>query len=114
MVDCGVTEHVITDNSKFINFDQNFEPGNHFLKLADGSWKEEMPVSIYAIAMDTFVDVSWKILYIYQQNIYYNGAHISFEQDNSQLIYPNKAVVIITQRGHFYYLKNIVSARNAS
>ena len=36
-VDCGATEHVITDKSKFINFDQNFEPGNHFVKLADGS-----------------------------------------------------------------------------
>ena len=36
-VDCGATKHVITDKSKFINFDQNFEPGNHFVELADGS-----------------------------------------------------------------------------
>ena len=40
------------------------------------------------------------------------GAHISFEQDNSQLIYPNGAVFNITQRGPLYYLKNIVSAKN--
>ena len=31
LVNCMATEDVITDNSKFINFDQNFEPGNHFV-----------------------------------------------------------------------------------
>ena len=40
--------------------------------------------------------------------------HISFEHDNCQLNYPNGAVFNITQRGRLYYLKNIVSARNAT
>ena len=31
LVNCGATNHVITDQS------QNFEPGNHFVELADGS-----------------------------------------------------------------------------
>ena len=35
LVNCRATEYVITDKSKFINFDQNFEPGNHFVELAD-------------------------------------------------------------------------------
>ena len=35
LVDCRATNHVITDKSKFINFDQNFEPGNHFVELVD-------------------------------------------------------------------------------
>ena len=43
-----------------------------------------------------------------------NNVHISSEHDNCQLIYPNSAVFNITLRGHFYYLKNIVSARNAT
>ena len=43
-----------------------------------------------------------------------NGMHINFEHDNCQLIYPNGAVFNITQRGWLYYLKNIVSARNAT
>ena len=43
-----------------------------------------------------------------------NCAHISFEHDNCQLIYPDGAVFNITQRGHLYYLKNIVSTRNAT
>ena len=38
MVDYRATEHVITDKSRFVNFYQNFEPGNHFVELADGSW----------------------------------------------------------------------------
>ena len=42
-----------------------------------------------------------------------NGACISFECENCQLIYPNGAVFSITQRGCLYYLKNIVSARNS-
>ena len=36
LVNCSATEH-ITDKSKFINFDQNFEPGYHFVELADRS-----------------------------------------------------------------------------
>ena len=43
-----------------------------------------------------------------------NGAHISFEHDNCQLIYSSGIVFNITQRGCLYYLKNIVSARNAT
>ena len=38
----------------------------------------------------------------------------SFEHDNCQLIYPNGAVFNITQEGRLYYLKNIISARNAT
>ena len=33
LVDCRLTEHVITNKLKFINFDQNFEPGNHFVEI---------------------------------------------------------------------------------
>ena len=43
-----------------------------------------------------------------------NDAHTSFECDSCQLIYLNGAVFNITQRGCLYYLKNIVSARNAT
>ena len=37
LVNCGATEHVRTDKPKFINFDQYFEPGNHFVESADRS-----------------------------------------------------------------------------
>ena len=32
---CQWAKHVITDKSKFINFDQNFEPRNNFVELAN-------------------------------------------------------------------------------
>ena len=41
-----------------------------------------------------------------------NSVHTSFERDNYQLIYLHGAVFNITQRGHLYYLENIVSDRN--
>ena len=41
-----------------------------------------------------------------------NSVHLSLEQDNSQLIYPNGAVFNITQRGCLYYLKIILFAKN--
>ena len=61
-------------------------------------------------------------LYIptFKQNIFSvlvatkNGVHISFKRDNWQLIYPNGAVFNIKQRGRLYYLKNIISAKNAT
>ena len=62
-----------------------------------------------------------KKCFIYTNKIYFqykrwqkNGAHISFEHDNCHLVYPNGAVFNITQRRRLYYLKNFISARNAS
>ena len=79
------------------------------------------PTFIYAIAKDTCRCILKIALYIptFKQNIFSvqaatkNGAHISFEH-NCQLIYPNGAVFNIIKRGHLYYLKNIISARNAT
>ena len=73
-----------------------------------------MPEFIYAIVKDMCRCILKNALYIptFKQNIFSvqaatkNGAHISFECDNCQLIHPFG--------GHLYYLKNIVSARNAT
>ena len=37
LVDCGATTHIVCDKSKFISFDDPFNPSSHFIKLADGS-----------------------------------------------------------------------------
>ena len=61
-----------------------------------------MPAFIYAIAKDKCVKNALYIL-TFKQNIFSvqvamkNGAHISFERDNCQLIYLNGAVFNITQ-----------------
>ena len=80
------------------------------------------PALIYAIVKDTGRCILKNTLYTatFKQNIFSvqvatkNDVHISFECDNCQLIYPNRAVFNITQRRRLYYLKNIVSARNAT
>ncbi|TWW53838.1 hypothetical protein D4764_0227770, partial [Takifugu flavidus] len=36
MVDTGATSHIVTDITKFKDFDENFKPQKHILELADG------------------------------------------------------------------------------
>ena len=36
LVDCGATTHIINDESKFVKFDEHFDPSCHVIELADG------------------------------------------------------------------------------
>ena len=100
MVNCDAAEPVITDKSKFINFDQNFEPGNNFVELTDGNRANNMmkrgDTCIYLRNSKGHMCrcILKNALYIYQllnkifsvQVATKNGAHISFENDNCQSI----------------------------
>ena len=37
LADCGATTHIINDESKFVFFEKNFNPNDHYIGLADGS-----------------------------------------------------------------------------
>ena len=37
LVDTGATAHILIDQSKFLKFDEDFKPENHYIELADGS-----------------------------------------------------------------------------
>ncbi|KAJ8019188.1 hypothetical protein HOLleu_42393 [Holothuria leucospilota] len=37
LVDFGATTHVVNDQSKFIRFDDDFNPADHYIGLADSS-----------------------------------------------------------------------------
>ena len=37
MVDTRATSHIIKDTERFKNFDDSFQPDNHFIELADGT-----------------------------------------------------------------------------
>ena len=39
LVHCGATTHIVNEKSKFVRFDQDFKPNEHFLKLIDGGRK---------------------------------------------------------------------------
>ena len=34
---CGATVHIVKKETKFVKFDENFDPYSHFTELADGS-----------------------------------------------------------------------------
>ena len=36
LVDTGATSHIINDKSKFVTFDEDFDPSYHAIELADG------------------------------------------------------------------------------
>ena len=116
LVDCMATKHM-TDKSKFINFDQKFEPGNRFVELADGSRENDLVLKrgntcIYLHNRKVYIcRCILKMLYIYQllNKIYFRYrrwqkwcAHKFWVW---QLIYPYGAVLHITLRGRLYYLK---------
>ena len=37
LVDSGASSHIFNDESKFISFDENYEPKKHSVELADGT-----------------------------------------------------------------------------
>ena len=37
LVDTGATAHILNEKSKFLKFDDNLKPENHYIELADGS-----------------------------------------------------------------------------
>ena len=39
LVDCGATSHIVRDKTRFISFDETFNPKDHFMELADGTRK---------------------------------------------------------------------------
>ena len=43
LVDCGATTHIVTDPSKFVTKDDCFDSSKHFIELADGSRKNNIP-----------------------------------------------------------------------
>ena len=44
LVDCGVTTHILNNDSKFINFYKNFDPSRYVVELADGSKYNNLPL----------------------------------------------------------------------
>ena len=112
LVNCSATKHVITDKSKSIDFDQNFEPGNHFVELADGSRVNSIVLKRGSVCIFLHNSkgnmcrcILINALYIptFKQNIFLQAAtkkmvHLSFEYDNCRLIYPNGVAFNITQR----------------
>ena len=84
LVDTGATSHIVNDSSKFINFDDNFDPNIHFMELADGSksnvvvGKGNAKVKLYDVKGNLHDVMLYNVLYIpsYNQNIFSVSAEV--------------------------------------
>ena len=127
LVDCGATTHIINDESKFIQFDDNFNPSCHIIELADGRKLNDL-VHKRGNACVELIDVHDNVhkcilhnaLYVpsFSQNIFSvqaatdRGANIEFHPDSATLISRN-TVFNIKRQGQLYYL-NMCNAGKVS
>lgn len=131
LVDCGATAHIITDESKFISFDERFDPKDHVIELADGSrssgivaGRGNAKVNIYDVNGNPCKFLLQDALYIpsYSQDIFSvqaatsKGASVRFNPNCAELRAPNGITFDVTKRGRLYYLNNVssVSKKNCT
>ena len=123
LVDCGATAHIITDRSKFVKFDDDFNPSLHFIELADGS--RTNVVQGRGLAKVVLYDVNGRprfcelnnALYVpsFSQDIFSvqaaadKGASVSFTANQSELRTPDGTMFDIKKRGKLYYLNSAIT-----
>ena len=120
LVDCGATTHIITDESKFVNFDDSFKPEQHYIELANGSRSNNIAEKRGDVKM-TLIDSGGKnvnailknALFIpsYPQDIFSvqaateRGASVTFQPNSAELVYRDGTTFDIDKIGRLYYLK---------
>ena len=129
LVDCGATTHIINDGSKFVNFDSQFDPENHYIELADGSRTNNLVMKkgdACVPLIDSCGNVQTAILenalYVpsFKQDIFSveaateKGASIEFKPNSAELISKNGTKFNIVKHGRLYFLNNTVSTNKAS
>ena len=122
LVDCGATTHIVTEKSKFTEFDEKFKPTEHVIELADGSRQHgvakgrgEASLKIYDVN-DKLQDVVLKnALYVpsYNNDIFSvkaateRGASLVFTPEYSRLIAKDGTAFEVENRGKLYFLNNV-------
>ena len=129
LVDCGATSHIIKDSSKFIKFDSDFNPSNHFIELADGSRTSGVAHGRGATSVLLFDinDSPHKVrlenaLYVpsYKRNLFSvqaateKGASVSFSSKSAELKASDGTSFPIEKEGKLYYLNNVNVCKNVS
>ena len=122
IVDSGCSAHIMTDDSSFIDFDENFEPQNHSIELADGRKYSNMAekrgtalVTLTDSNGNSYQSTLENCLYIpsYPENIFSvkaanrKGSSVCFYPNHAELIAPDGTVFNIHCRGSLFYLMNI-------
>ncbi|CAM1301865.1 Uncharacterised protein r2_g1167 [Pycnogonum litorale] len=124
LVDCGATSHIITDESKFIRFDDSFSPSQHFIELANGTRSNSVALK-KGDASVNLVDSNRNCtsatlkgaLYIpsYPHDIFSvqaaaeRGATVNFRPTSAELSYKDGTTFNIEKCGKLYYLRTSLS-----
>ena len=117
LVDTGATSHIIIDKSKFVTFDNNFDPGAHLIELADGnkaniiSGKGSTNVKLYNVSSNSRDILLKNVLYVpsYKQDIFSvcaaveQGGSISLKNADKEFWSPDGSTFNIEQVGRLYY-----------
>jgi len=115
LVDCGATAHIITNKSRFINFDESFRPDKHYIELTNGMKSSNVAQASGDVTVrikttdEHYIDATLKdALYIpsFPWSIFSvqaataKGVSIIFKPDNAELVtilcLAYKSVVICT------------------
>lgn len=119
LVDCGATTHIVNDESKFIDFDENFDSENHCIELADGTQCNGVAKGLGSIECILHDDKNEpydclfeNVLYVpsYSQNILSvqaatsNGTEFIFSENQSEMKTATGVKFPITQSGKLYYV----------
>ena len=130
LVDSGATTHIVTDKSKFIEFDGNFKPVDHVIELADGSrtrcvaqGRGDASVKLYDVNGNLHDVVMKNVLYVpsYNSDIFSvqsatdKGATVVFAPNYAEWIAGDgKAKFNIEKREKLYFLNNVCSLKKNS
>ncbi|PIK57781.1 hypothetical protein BSL78_05307 [Apostichopus japonicus] len=129
LVDCGATTHIINDESKFVRFEDNFNPSDHYIELADGSRNNNVAIkrgdaqiSLVDSTGNTQTAILENALYVpsFKQNIFSvqaateKGASVQFKPNAAELVSPEGTKFNIERNGRLYYLNNTISNKIAS
>ena len=128
LVDTGATAHILNDKSKFLKFDEDFKPENHYIELADGS-RACGVVSAKGRAKIILHDVEGVVhevflegaLYIpsYRQNIFSvqsainKGSAINLAPNSAELSAPDGTKFALQKHRKLYYLNSAISSSGA-
>ena len=119
LVDCGATAHIVTDKSRFTNFDESFRPDKHYIELANGTKSNNVALArgdvtvrikdtrgrcINATLKDTLYVPSFPQSIFSVQAATAKGVSVIFEPDHAQLVYRDGTVFDIQKHGKLYYL----------
>ena len=129
LVDTGATTHIITDKSKFVKFEDSFNPETHFIELANGKRSNNLAqgrgtarielVDTRGVVQEALLEDA---LYVpsFRQDIFSvdrataRGASVEFRGDSGVLKTSCGTMFNVVKRGKLYFLNSVVHTKYSS